>query len=271
MKTERSSRPSAVLICHEGATLNHEGIARWLASFSDLRGIVVLRETLAQRRQRVRREVRRLGVLRFADVVAMRAYYAIVLARGDRRWIAKQLESLRSRYPDVPPGIPTLICDSPNRLEVKKFIEDIAPDFVLARCKQLIRKEVFSIPRHGTFVFHPGICPEYRNAHGCLWALANDDLDRVGMTLLRIDPGVDTGPAFGYFSYRFDEVRESHIVIQLRVVFDNLDALRERLMIILRMEAEPMDSQGRSSAVWGQPWLTRYLRWRWRVRRRVVS
>ena len=39
----------------------------------------------------------------------------------------------------------------------------------------------------GTFVMHPGICPEYRNAHGCFWALANRDLARVGMTLLRAD------------------------------------------------------------------------------------
>jgi len=34
---------------------------------------------------------------------------------------------------------------------------------------------------------HPGICPEYRNSHGCFWALANDDPERVGVTLLQID------------------------------------------------------------------------------------
>ena len=50
---------------------------------------------------------------------------------------------------------------------------------------------------------HPGICPEYRNAHGCFWALANRDLNKVGMTLLRIDKGVDTGPTFGYYTYPY--------------------------------------------------------------------
>jgi len=44
--------------------------------------------------------------------------------------------------------------------------------------------------RSAAFVLHPGICPEYRNAHGCFWALVNRDLARVGVTLLRADRGV---------------------------------------------------------------------------------
>src|SRR5436309_328007 len=32
-----------------------------------------------------------------------------------------------------------------------------------------------SLPARGTFVLHTGICPEYRNAHGCFWALARSE------------------------------------------------------------------------------------------------
>ena len=81
----------------------------------------------------------------------------------------------------------------------------------------------------GTFVLHPGICPEYRNAHGCFWALANRDLDRVGMTLLRVDAGIDTGPVYLHGTCDYDEVRDSHIVIQHRAVVDNLDAIGRTL------------------------------------------
>ena len=49
------------------------------------------------------------------------------------------------------------------------------------------------------------------------------------MTLLRIDKGVDTGPVYGYFRYRYDPARESHVVIQHRVVLDNLDAIAGKL------------------------------------------
>jgi len=116
---------------------------------------------------------------------------------------------------------------------------------------------------------HPGICPEYRNAHGCFWALAQDDLERVGMTLLRIDKGIDTGPTFGYYTYPYDEQNESHIVIQHRVVLENLPALAGKLTDICNGSAVPLNSAGRPSATWGQPWLTKYLRWKSKARKRA--
>src|SRR5690606_37563863 len=127
-----------------------------------------------------------------------------------------------------PPQVPELRVASGNDPAVVAFLRERQPDIVLARCKQLLSKKVFSIARAGTLVMHPGICPEYRNAHGCFWALAERELERVGMTLLRIDAGIDTGPVFGYYSYPFDERRESHTVIQHRVVSENLDAIARR-------------------------------------------
>jgi methionyl-tRNA formyltransferase len=115
---------------------------------------------------------------------------------------------------------------------------------------------------------HPGVCPEYRNAHGCFWALASDDAERVGMTLLRVDKGVDTGPVYGYYSYPFDDLAESHVRIQHRVVLENLDVLEQKLGEIYRGEAAPLDIEGRKSATWGQPWLSRYLKWKRRAKRR---
>jgi methionyl-tRNA formyltransferase len=121
----------------------------------------------------------------------------------------------------------------------------------------------------GTFVLHPGICPEYRNAHGCFWALTRRDFERVGMTLLRVDPGIDTGPIFLHGTYDFDEVEESHSVIQYRTVTENLDAIADILTALCRGEqVPPVAVEGRASAVWGQPQLTAYLRWKWQARRR---
>lgn len=138
---------------------------------------------------------------------------------------------------------------------------------MIARCKYILKPAIFTIPSRGTFVMHPGICPQYRNAHGCFWALARRDLENVGMTLLKIDAGVDTGPVYGYYRCRFDERRESHVVIQHRVVFDNLDPLRERLLQILEGAADTLDTSGLPSRAWGQPWLTAYCRWKRQARR----
>jgi hypothetical protein len=257
-----------LLICHDKALLNLNGIGRWLASFSDLVGIVVLREGPGRVRRRVRREIKRVGLLRFLDVVAFRVYYKLFLSRGDKTWAAKKLGKLESEFDGIPETTRYLYSASPNTLEVENFIRNLAPDIVIARCKTLIKKAIFEIPPKGTFVIHPGICPEYRNAHGCFWALANDDLEKVGATLLKINEGVDSGPVYGYFTYPFDESNETHFIIQNRVVLDNLNDIRNKLIEIYEGKAVPINTTGRPSAMWGQPWLTRYIKWKRAARKR---
>ena len=260
-----------VLICHQEEELNRAGLPRWLASFSQLSGILVLQETAQQKRRRIKREIKRVGLLRFLDVLAFRLYYAAFLRAKDRAWERHCLDEICRRYPELPSSVPVFNAASPNTPEVRAFIQTAAPDLMIARCKTLLKEEVFSIPVRGTFVMHPGICPEYRNAHGCFWALANGDLERVGMTLLRIDRGVDTGAVFGYYTCRYDELEESHIVIQDRTVFDNLDALGRKLQELANGTAMPIDVRGRSSAAWGQPWLTKFLAWKRAARKRRSS
>src|SRR5947209_5382196 len=162
-----------LLICHERANLDREGLARWCGSFSTFAGAVVIRERGGRTRTRIAREIGRVGVWRFLDVLAFRLYYRLAQATGDR---------------------------------------------------------------------------------------AN-----VGMTLLRIDKGVDTGPVFGYFRVDADPA-ESHVVTQHRVVLDHLDAIRDKLLEIEAGTATPIDTAGRKSAVWGQPWLSALLRMRARAK-----
>jgi hypothetical protein len=252
-----------LLICHDAAPLDREGLARWLGSFSTLVGTVVIRETAARRRQRVAREIARVGAWRFLDVLAFRAFSRLAQAPVDRRWEAAALDRLRSHYP-LRPAAPELTVASPNTPEAEAFVRERAPDLVIARCKTLLAPRVFSIPPLGTYVMHPGICPEYRNAHGCFWALARDDRGNVGMTLLRIDRGVDTGPVYGYFRVDADPARESHTIIQHRTVLDHLDAIRATLQAIAEGRARPLDTSGRTSAAWGQPWMSAYIRMRLR-------
>lgn len=248
-----------LLICHEEDELNRVGLAAWMASFSHLGGVVILRETPDRKKKRVRREIQRIGWLRFLDVLVFRAYYQFFLAAKDRVWEKQEVAALCAKYPR--PQAPEVIAPSPNTREVENFIRDAQPDLVIARCKTLIAERIFTIPTVGIFVMHPGICPEYRNAHGCFWAVANADVERIGMTLLKIDKGVDTGSVYGYFHAR-PHLDESHIVLQHRTVFDNLDAIGATLRRIGSGAAPSIDTAGRRSAEWGQPWMTRYFAWK---------
>jgi hypothetical protein len=258
-----------LLICHDDAPLDREGLARWLASFSEYTGTIVLREPRRRLRRRIRREVARVGPWRFLDVLAYRILYRITRASRERDWEQHALEDLRYRFPGCPQS-PELIVASPNSEEARRFLRERRPDVVIARCKTLLKESVFCIPTLGCYAMHPGICPEYRNAHGCFWALANGDDGNVGMTLLRIDSGVDTGPVFvfGYFRVSSDPSLESHVVAQHRSVLEHLDAIRDTFVEIESGRATPLDVSGRRSAAWGHPWLTAYMRMRWKNRGR---
>ncbi len=270
-----ASLPSVVLICHEEDRLDCEGLAAWLASTMTLAGLIVIRRERGRLLQAARREIRRVGLLRFLDVVAFRAYARLRLSDRDNAWKSAELARLRARYPartsEGGAAVPRVVVSTPNSEEARAFLEEVAPDLVIARCKWILTRAIYSVPRAGTFVLHPGICPEYRNAHGCFWALANRDLDRVGMTLLRIDDGIDTGPVFLHATCAIDEVRESHTVIQHRVVFENLEAIGRTLLAIARGDTvAPVPTAERRSAVWGQPRLTTFLRWK-RIARRSAD
>src|SRR5260370_21443497 len=88
-----------VLICHEEATLDRDGIARWLASFTDLIGLVVLLDSPERILRQARKEIARVGFLKFLDVLAFRAYYWFFLSRKDRLWEEQALTRLCESYP----------------------------------------------------------------------------------------------------------------------------------------------------------------------------
>jgi len=262
-----NSKIKSILICHEDSTFDVEGLSRWLASFSELKGIVILRERNDRKFKRIKREIGRSG-LRFLDVLAFRLYYKLFSSRADAKWETGLIERLSSLYP-LTPGVPVLVTHSPNSTEAEAFIRGMQSDIVIARCKVILNKRIFSLPMAGTFVMHPGICPEYRNAHGCFWALANGEDDKIGMTLLKVDEGVDTGPIYAYYSYAYDAASESHFKIQTRVVSENLESVAAKLSQIVSGEAEPIDVTGRESGTWGHPWLTKFLAMKLRARRRL--
>jgi hypothetical protein len=254
-------RPRIAVICHEHDPLDSDFLPRWLAGFSDVVAVIAIREGRAPLLRRLRSEYRRVGFWRLFDILAFRLYYKMFISRADRAWKRRQLDLLRARLQTGRAAFPTLVTPNPNDGQVIDFLKLAAPDLTVARCKWLLKSNVYEIPRFGTFVLHPGICPQYRNSHGCFWALACNDLENVGLTLLRVDDGIDTGPIYGFFRYPFDAASESHIRIQDRVVLENLDGIRAKLLEICAGRAQPLAVVSDRSRNWGSPWLSAYLRW----------
>lgn len=85
----------------------------------------------------------------------------------------------------------------PERCRAPDFLEHLraaAPDLiVVAAYGQLLPPALLELPPHGCLNVHASLLPKYRGASPIQAALLNGDPE-TGVTLMRMDTGLDTGP-----------------------------------------------------------------------------
>ena len=216
-------------------TRNPRGIAsRFLARGTvDVSG-VLLDEGAATTLRRRLRKLRRLGLTAVPVGLALRRAYAE--AEGE-------LSHLRELGAPVF-RVPTLNGDA-ARAELRRLDADVA----ISLDNALISETTFSLPRLGTINVHHGAVPEYRGGPPVFWELA-DGLDRVGFTVHRIDPGIDTGPVLAEGEVPIERrgtLRETLAATIPPLHEASLDALEAVLLALGRGEADerPQPTGGR--------------------------
>ena len=74
------------------------------------------------------------------------------------------------------------------------FFAQIKPDaVVIIAYGQIIPRRLLEIPRLGWMNLHASLLPKYRGAAPIAWAIINGE-KTTGLTTMRLDPGLDTGP-----------------------------------------------------------------------------
>lgn len=76
-----------------------------------------------------------------------------------------------------------------------EFIEQMKslnPDLFVVVAFRILPKEVFEIPKYGSFNLHASLLPKYRGAAPIQWALINGE-NETGLTTFKLEEKVDTG------------------------------------------------------------------------------
>ena len=98
-------------------------------------------------------------------------------------------------------GLPLL---QPQRLRAPDSVAAIAelhPDLgVLADYGQIVPRAILEIPAHGILNVHPSVLPRHRGATPIPATIASGD-GMAGVTLIRMDEGLDTGPILAQESW----------------------------------------------------------------------
>jgi len=77
-----------------------------------------------------------------------------------------------------------------------RLLEQFAPEaVVIVGYGQIIPADLLELPRHGWINLHASLLPKYRGAAPVNWAIMRGEA-RTGVTTMRIDAGLDTGPIF---------------------------------------------------------------------------
>lgn len=94
-------------------------------------------------------------------------------------------------------GLPVYQPQSLRSAEHRQPLVEVQPDLIVVAAYGLILgKSVLKLPRHGCVNLHASILPRYRGASAIPAAILNGEQE-TGVTLMRMERGLDTGPVFG--------------------------------------------------------------------------
>ncbi len=105
-----------------------------------------------------------------------------------------------------------------DNLEFVEQLKSLEPDLFVVVAFRILPKEVFEIPKYGSFNLHGSYLPKYRGAAPIQWALINGD-EETGLTTFKLAERVDTG----------------NIYLQEKVKInsdDNFESLHDKMSLI---------------------------------------
>ncbi|HPO89597.1 MAG TPA: methionyl-tRNA formyltransferase [Victivallales bacterium] len=96
-----------------------------------------------------------------------------------------------------------------NSPDILSYIRSLKPDFIfLASFGQLLKSEILSIPLKEPLNLHGSLLPKYRGAAPIQAAILNGE-NETGVSFMRMEKGLDTGPVFARFAVKISSTDNS--------------------------------------------------------------
>lgn len=200
--------------------------------------------TARERLARVGREVSRRGLLSALDRAAERALFG----SWEGRELARLARSrLGARAAAPPPGCPVHRLPDLRAPQASALVRGLGAELLVVCGTSLLPEGVFAAAPLGAINVHFGIAPRYRG-HGNAWALHARDYAHVGVTVHRIDAGIDTGEVLARRRVSFDPARDDPRSLEVRCWEAGAELALDVVLRIERGEAAPCEPSPRGPA-----------------------
>jgi methionyl-tRNA formyltransferase len=179
---------------------------------------------------------------------ALASHYSILAAvtRPDRpsgRGRGLKMPEVKQAATEM--GLNVLQPEKLSSPDVLARLRDIAPDLiVVAAFGQVLKPDILALPAHGCLNVHASLLPRWRGAApipACI--LAGDP--ETGVTILRMDPGLDTGPILAQDRIPIDPI-ETTASLTGKLALLGAELLIETLPAYLagNLQSRPQESLG---------------------------
>ena len=117
---------------------------------------------------------------------------AVVTAPDKPRGRGQQVQDTPVKVFALEKNVPLLQPESLNDQQFVSQLKELHPDLIVVVAFRILPKEVFLIPKSGSFNLHASLLPKYRGAAPINWAVINGERE-TGVTTFFLQEKVDTG------------------------------------------------------------------------------
>lgn len=80
-----------------------------------------------------------------------------------------------------------------NEEKCIEFVKGSSPDLILVYGTAILSQQTLLRVGKPLYNIHSSILPYYRNVHSDFWAYQQKDFERIGVSIIKLDSGIDTG------------------------------------------------------------------------------
>lgn len=147
--------------------------------------------------------------------------------------------------------LPTMVCRDPNSEKFVQLIRDRGIELiVMANYRHILKRRLFDAIPFGAINVHPSLLPAYRGPDPMYWVLA-EGAPVTGVTVHRVDAGVDTGPVLLQQSFTVAATDDERTLLDRSATLAAA-MLREAVVLVMtgraRYVPQPLDGTSSHSA-----------------------
>jgi len=202
------------------------------------------------------------GVLRAINEFLYYFFYTVFLAKKETTKLKNLVENYSTNPYKQLSGIRQIMIEDIKSKELEQLLKVEKVDAAFAMCIGVyLPKKLLNIPRHGIFLWHEGITPEYRGLYSPFWALANKDYNNLGYTLLKMSTKLDAGDIYVQGNVKnINPMEDWHSYIGHKAIIDSLPETRKFICDLERNLHKPILKPGSIDGYYSYPTFTSLIK-----------